>query len=93
MGGLAKVPRPTMMKPGTVIPSKEDHPKNINHITLPLSSADISVFSPEINNFCYVKKCRYRLHFDRSFLIRLTFSESLKVVLISMVATLMVTAN
>ena len=38
--------------------------KHMNHLTHPLSSADISIFSPEINKFCYVKKYRYRLYFD-----------------------------
>ena len=36
----------------------------INHVTHPLSSADISIFSPEINKFCYIKKYTYRLEFD-----------------------------
>ena len=35
-----------------------------NHETHPLSSADIGIFSPEISNFCYIKKYRYRLHFN-----------------------------
>ena len=39
-------------------------PKNINYATHPLSSADVSIFSPEISNFCYIKKYRYRLHFN-----------------------------
>ena len=34
--------------------------KSINHVTHPISSADISIFSPEIDKFCYIKKCRYR---------------------------------
>ena len=38
--------------------------KYINHVTHPLSSPDISIFSPEISKFCYIKKCRYRLDFD-----------------------------
>ena len=42
---------------------KEDV-KNINHVTHRISSADISSFSPEISKFCYVKKYRYKLHFD-----------------------------
>ena len=35
--------------------------KNMNHVTHPLSSASISIFSPEINKFYYFKKYRYRL--------------------------------
>ena len=38
--------------------------KYMNHVTHPLSSADISIFSPEISKFCYIKKYRYRLYFD-----------------------------
>ena len=38
--------------------------KHMNHLTNPLSSADISIFSPEISKFCYIKKYRYRLQFD-----------------------------
>ena len=29
-----------------------------------LSSADIIIFSPELCNFSYINKYRYRLHFD-----------------------------
>ena len=43
--------------------SKED-PKSINHVTHPLISADISIFSPEISNFCYTKKEKYIFHFN-----------------------------
>ena len=39
----------------------KEKPKN--HVTHPLNSADISIFSPEISKFCYIKKYRYRLHF------------------------------
>ena len=38
--------------------------KCINHLTHPLNSANISIFSPEISKFCYIKKCTYRLDFD-----------------------------
>ena len=38
--------------------------KYMNHVTHPLSSADISILSPEINKFSYIKKYRYRLYFD-----------------------------
>ena len=41
---------------------KED-PKNMNHLTHPSSSVDISIFSLEISKFCYIKKYRYRFHF------------------------------
>ena len=50
----------------------------MNHVTDPLSSADISNFSQEISKFCYIKKHGYRLHFDTSFLVLSTFFESVK---------------
>ena len=34
------------------------------HVTHPLISAEISTFSLEIIKFCYIKKHRYRLHFE-----------------------------
>ena len=60
--------------------------KYIYYVTHLLSSADIIIFSPEISNFCYIKKHRWRLHFNTLFLILLSFFELLKVFLISMVA-------
>ena len=65
----------------------------MNHVTHPLKSADISIFSLEISKFCSVKKYRYRLHFDTLFLILLTFLESLKIDLINMVTTLMMSVE
>ena len=50
----------------------------MNHVTHPLSSTDISIFSPEIVTFCNIKKYRYRFHFD---LTLSNFFESLKIVL------------
>ena len=47
----------------------------MNHGTHPLSSADISIFSPEISKFCYIKKYKYRLDFGTYFVILLTFFE------------------
>ena len=32
-------------------------------------SADISIFSSEICNFCYIRKYRYILHFGKQFLV------------------------
>ena len=55
----------------------------MNHVTHPLSSAAISIFSEE------VKKSSYRLHF----LILLTFLESLKISLTNMVIILMISAK
>ena len=51
--------------------------KYMNHVTYPLSSTDINIFSPEISKFCYIRKYRYRLYFDTWFLFILTFLESL----------------
>ena len=65
----------------------------MNHETHPLSSADMSNFSPEISKFCYIKKYMYRLHFDTKFLILLAFLESLKIVLIKKVTILMMPAK
>ena len=48
---------PTMMKLGTVKPYLK------NYVTHLLTSADISIFSPAISKFCYIKKYRYRLYF------------------------------
>ena len=61
-------------------------------MTHPLRCADISIFSPEIRKFCYMRKYRYRLHFGTKFLILLTF-KSLKIVLRNMVTTLMMSAK
>ena len=62
-------------------------------MTHPLNYADISIYSPEISNFCYIKKYRYRLHFNTQLLILLTFFESSRVVSINMVAILMISAK
>ena len=61
----------------------------MNHVTHPIASADISIFSPEISKFCYYKKYRYRLHFDTQFLILLRFLESVKIALKNRVTILM----
>ena len=50
----------TMMKIGSYNLPKEDQ-KDIRFTHI-LSSADISIFSLEIS--CYMKKYRYRLHYD-----------------------------
>ena len=65
----------------------------MNHMTKPLTSADISIFSPEISKFCYIKKYRYRLHFSTEFLIILDFLHSLKICLINLVIILMMSAK
>ena len=65
----------------------------MNHVTHPLSSADISIFLPEISKFCYIKKYRYRFHLDTYFLTVLTFLESTRIVLINMVKILIMSAK
>ena len=39
----------------------------MNYVAHPVNSADISIFSPEISKFCYIKKYKYRLRFDNNF--------------------------
>ena len=65
----------------------------MNHVTHILSSADISIFSREVSNFCYIKKYRYRLDFDTRFLILLTFPEPLKNILINLIIILIMSAK
>ena len=75
---------PTMKKLGAVILClKKIQKKHISHVTHLVSSVDISIFSQEISNFFNNKKYWYRLH------VNLTFFESIKFVLINMVAILM----
>ena len=82
---------PAMMKRGTVIYYlKKTQNIYMNLVTHRLGSADISIFSSEFSKFCYIRKWRYRLHFGTWFLIFLTFFESLKMYLISMVTILMI---
>ena len=55
---------PTMMKLSTFVP----YLKKIQKVyesrhTFPLSSDDITIFLPEISQFSYIQKYRYRLHF------------------------------
>ena len=50
-------------------------------------------FLLEISTLCYIKKYRFRLHFDALFQILLSFFESLKIVLINMVIILMMSAK
>ena len=70
----------------------EEDLKNINHVTHLLSSAEFSIFFILKTNF-YIKKYRYRLHFNTQFLISLSVPESLKVALIYMVAVLIILAK
>ena len=64
---------PEIMKLGIVVP----YLKKIQHLIH--SSSLHQYFSPEISNFCYIEKYRYRLHFNPWFLILLTLLESVLV--------------
>ena len=68
--------------------------KYINHARHSLSLAGISIFSLEIDIFCYIKKYRCRLHFD-TYLINFWYIlfESLKVAIIIIVSILMMSAK
>ena len=75
-----------MMKLGRVIP----YLKKIQKI---FQSRDIP---PEFcwhQKFCYIKKYKYKLHFDPKFLILLTFPETLKIILINVVIILIMSAK
>ena len=56
---------PTMMKLGRVVPYLKRIQKTINYVRHILSFADISIFSSEIGSVWYIKKYRYRLHFNK----------------------------
>ena len=64
----------------------------MNHVAH-LTSANISIFSPKISKFCYIKKYRYRLHFVTEFLILLAFLDYLKTYVINLVIILMKSAK
>ena len=55
---------PTMMKHGTVIPCLTKIQKKYESCETPLEFCWHQHFSPEIGKFCYIKKYRYRFHFD-----------------------------
>ena len=57
------------------------------------SSAEISIFSPEISRFCYIEKYSCRLHFDTKLPIIFGFFEYSKILLINMVTILMLSAK
>ena len=65
----------------------------MNYVTRSFIFADVSFFSPEISKFCYIKKYRYRFHFDASVLFILSYFDPLNTVLINMVTTFMMSAK
>ena len=84
---------PATMKLGTVIPYPNKIQKIYESSDTPLEFCWHKHFSLEISKFGHIKKYRYRLHFDTSFLILVTFFESVKVVLIKMITILMMSAK
>ena len=82
-----------MMKIGTVVPYPNKTQRMYESRDTPLEFCWHQHFSSEINKFCYIRKCRYRLHFGTYFLILLIFLESLKIFLINIVAILMMSAK
>ena len=58
--GISRIGYHKMMKIGT-LPKKD--PKIYQSWTHPLGSADISIPSPNMSKFLYIKKHRYRLDF------------------------------
>ena len=77
------------MKLGTAILYLNKIQKYINGVPHHLISADISSFSPEISNFCYIRKSRSKLTFDQN----LTIFEFLKVVLLNTNSMFMMSAK
>ena len=63
----------TMMKLSRVIPYLKKIKKYMKKRDAPLDFCWHQHFLSEINKFCYIKKYRYKLHFDTQFLILLTF--------------------
>ena len=55
---------PTMMRPGTVVLYVKKIEKIYELRDTPLEFCCRQLFSPKISDFCYIKKYRYRLHFN-----------------------------
>ena len=81
------------MKLGTIIPYLKKFQELYESRETPLEFCWHQHFFPEIGQFCYIKKHRYRFHLDIYFLTLLTFLESLRMVLINMVKFLMMPAK
>ena len=82
-----------MVKLGTVIPYLKKIQKVYESRNTPFEFCRNQHFLPEISNFCYMKKYRYRLHFNTQFPILLTVFEFLRVVLINRFTILMMSAK
>ena len=83
----------TMMKLATVTTYLKKIQKVYESRDIPLAFHWHQQFSTEISKVCYIKKYRYRLHFDIWFLILLNFLECLKIFLINMVTILTMSAR
>ena len=57
-----------MIKLGTIIPYLKKTENVYDSRDTHLTSADVSIFSPEVSKFCYIKKYRYWLNFHTEFL-------------------------
>ena len=64
---------PTIMRLGTVLPYLKKIQKIHKSCDIPLEFCWHLHFSPEVINFCYIKKYRWRLEFNTQFLIFFTF--------------------
>ena len=82
-----------MTKLGTIIPFLRKIQKIYESEDIPLDFCWHQHFSPEINKFCYIKKYRYRFHFDTKFQILLNFFASLKVIILNMATILMMSTK
>ena len=65
----------------------------MNYVIHQLSSADISIFSPEIDKCCYINKYSYRFHFQYMTSNSFNSVDSLKNVLVNLVTILMLSAK
>ena len=61
---LKSVTYPIMIKLVTVVPYLKKIPKIYKSRDILLSSADTSILSPKIIKSSYIKKYRYRMHFN-----------------------------
>ena len=61
---LSKITYPTMMKLGIVIPCLDKIQKIYESRDITLKFCRHQHFLPEIRKFCYIKKYKFRLHFD-----------------------------
>ena len=84
---------PRMIKIGAVILYLKKIQKKKDSRDTPLEFCWHQHFLLEISTLCYIKKYRFRLHFDALFQFLLSFFESLKIVLINMVIILMMSAK